>query len=190
MTDHDAAAAPPALETPRLRLRPHRAADLPACAAMWSDPAVVRYIGGKPMTEQQTWMRIMSYAGEWALLGFGYWALEEKETGAFAGELGFADFKRDIAASMRDVPEAGWALVPRVHGRGYAKEAVRAALAWGDDHLASARTVCMISPENLASIRVAEVCGYRVFERTAFQQQPILYLERPRSANGAGAGTR
>jgi RimJ/RimL family protein N-acetyltransferase len=170
----------PVLETPRLRLRPHRAADLADLVAMWSDPVVTRYTGGQAASEQRTWMRLLGYAGHWALLGFGYWVLEERETGAFAGELGFADYKREIAAPMRDVPEAGWVLVPRVHGRGYATEAVRAVVAWGDEHFASARTVCMISPENTASIRVAEKCGYRVFDRMTFQEHAILCLERLR----------
>jgi len=186
----DRPSSAPVLETPRLRLRPHRAADLAELVAMWNEPAVMRYTGGHPAIEQRVWMRLLGYAGLWSLLGFGYWALEEKETGAFAGELGFADYKREIAAPMRDVPEAGWVLVPRVHGRGYAKEAVRAVVAWGDEHLASARTVCMIDPENVASIRVAEACGYRVFERTTFQEHAILCLERLRPAGRADAVPR
>ncbi len=145
---------------------------------MWSDPVVTRYIGGKPSTEQQTWARLCGYVGHWALMGFGYWAIEEKSSGDFAGELGFANFHRDIAPSMRDVPELGWALAPRFHGKGYATEAVRAAVAWGDLRFRSARTVCLIGPENLASIRVAQKCGYGVFERTLFNDQPALFLER------------
>ena len=114
---------------------------------MWSDPVVTRYIGGKPSTEQQTWSRLLGYAGHWALMGFGYWAIVEKSSGSFAGELGFANFRRDIAASMRDVPELGWALAARFHGKGYASEAVRAAVAWGDV-LRTARTVCLINTGN------------------------------------------
>ena len=38
--------------------------------------------------------------GLWSLLGFGYWAIEEKAAGGFVGELGFADFKRDIEPSL------------------------------------------------------------------------------------------
>ena len=166
------------LETARLRLRPHRLADLADLLAMWSDPAVTRYIGGKPSSEQQVWMRILGYTGHWALLGFGYWVVEEKASGAFAGELGFADYKRPIAASMRGFPELGWALAPHAHGRGYATEALRAALAWGDAHLLSARTVCLIDPENAPSIRVAEKCGYRVFERGSFAERTMLFCER------------
>jgi len=166
------------LETARLRLRPHRADDLDALLAMWSDPIVTRYIGGKPSTEQQTWMRLLGYAGHWSLLGFGYWAVDEKETGAFAGELGFANYKREIAPSMREVPELGWALASHAHGRGFATEAVRAVLAWGDANLRSERTVCLINVENAASVRVAEKCGYRIFERTQFGERPTLFLER------------
>lgn len=170
--------AAPIIETERLRLRPHRIEDFAPSAAMWSDPGVTRYIGGKPSTAQQTWLRLLAYAGHWQFLGFGYWAIEEKSTGAFAGEAGFADFKREIAASMQGVPELGWALAPRFHGRGLGTEAVRAAVAWADEVLKAPRTVCLIDPENAASIRVAEKCGYRVFERATFNERPTLFFSR------------
>lgn len=147
---------------------------------MWSDPAVTRYIGGKPSSRQQTWSRLLTYAGHWRLLGFGYWAIEEKTTGRFIGELGFADFKRDIAASMRDVPELGFALAARVHGKGYASEAVAAALRWGDEHLAAERTVCLIDADNVASQRVVQKAGYVPFERTMFSERPTMFFERHR----------
>jgi RimJ/RimL family protein N-acetyltransferase len=170
----------PVLRTERLTLRGHRAADIADCYAMWSHPAVTRFIGGKPSTYQQTWMRVLAYAGHWALLGFGYWLIEETATSKFVGEVGLANFKRDIAASMQGVPELGFALSPSAHGKGYATEAVRAALAWGDDHLEAKRTVALITPENAASIRVAEKCGYSIFERSTFAGEPALFLERVR----------
>ncbi len=159
-------------------MRAHRLDDFGDSLAMWSDPLITRYIGGKPSTEQQTWSRLLNYAGLWALMGFGYWALEEKATGSFAGDVGFANFRRDIAASMRDVPEIGWTLAARFHGKGYATEAVRAAVTWGDARFGSSRTVCLINAGNLASIRVAQKCGYEVFERTTFFEQPTLFLAR------------
>ncbi len=168
----------PNIETDRLWLRGHRLDDFADSFAMWSDPVVTRFIGGKPSTEQQIWARLLGYVGHWALLGFGYWALEEKASGRFIGELGFADYKRDIDSSMRNVPELGWALASGVHGKGYATEAVRAAVAWGDECLRAARTVCMINPENLASIRVAQKFGYHEFDRTVFNERPALFFER------------
>src|SRR5487761_1892271 len=95
------------IETERLRLRPHVADDLAASWAMWSDALVYRYILPAPSTEAQAWSRILGYAGHWALAGFGYWAVEERATGTFVGEIGFADFKRDVTPSIRGVPEMG-----------------------------------------------------------------------------------
>lgn len=152
--------------------------DFDASFSMWSEAAVTRFIGGKPSSEQQAWSRLLVYAGHWTLMRFGYWAVVEKQSGSFIGELGFADFKRDIDPRMRDVPELGWAFASRVHGQGFATEAVRAVVAWGDAHFETNRTVCLIDPENLASIRVAEKCGYREFARVPFNNKPSVFFER------------
>src|SRR5919198_4635363 len=89
----------PVLETERLRLRAHQAADLDACAAMWADPLVTRHIGGRPFSREETWSKILRYAGHWALTGFGYWAVVDKASGTYIGEGGFADFKREVQPS-------------------------------------------------------------------------------------------
>lgn len=168
----------PNLETERLRLRGHRLEDFADSAAMWADPIVTRHIGGKPFSREEVWARMLRYVGHWSWLGFGYWALEEKASGEFVGELGFADYKRDIQPSLDGTPELGWALATRVHGKGYATEAVRAAIAWGDEHFGRTRTACLIHPENLASIRVAEKCGYREFQRTTYKDHTVILFER------------
>ena len=168
----------PTLETPRLKLRGHRLEDFIHSAAMWADPLVTLYIGGKPLTEEESWTKFLRYAGHWALLGFGYWVVEEKATGNFAGEIGFADYKRDLQPSLNGAPEIGWVLASQVHGKGYATEAVRAAVAWGDANFQSPRTACIIAPENLASIRVALKCGYRDVEPATYKGKPTLMYVR------------
>lgn len=168
----------PVLETCRLILRGHRLNDFAPCAAMWADPQVIRYIGGQPLTEEEVWSRLLRYVGHWAWMGFGYWVAEQKETGNLVGEIGFADYKRDLEPSLKGVPEIGWVLASRAHGRGYATEAVRAVVAWGDTHFSSARTVCIIAPENAASIRVAVKCGYRELKATSYKGQPTLMFVR------------
>src|SRR4051812_30549324 len=112
----------PTIETERLRLRPHGLKDFPDCVAMWSDPEVCRFTIGQPCPPQRTWQRLTSYLGHWQLLGYGYWAVEEKSSGRYIGELGFADFKREMQPSIEGIPELGWALVTRAHGKGYATE--------------------------------------------------------------------
>ena len=168
----------PVLETERLTLRGHRLDDFSASAAMWADPNVTRHIGGHPLTEEEAWTKFLRYVGHWALLGFGYWVVEEKATGHFVGEIGFADYKRDLEPSLDDKPESGWVLDPRFHGKGYATEAVRAAMAWGDAHFGAAQTACIIFPENLPSIRVAEKCGYREWQLTTYKGRPTMVFVR------------
>ncbi len=170
----------PIIETDRLRLRGHVAADFEAVAAMWADPDVVRYIGGRPSTREESWARLLRYPGMWALLGYGFWAIEEKASGRLAGEGGFADFKRDITPAI-EAPEQGWALASWAHGRGYGSEAVAAMIAWGERHFARRDFVCIISPENAASIRVAEKAGYREVARTTYKDAPTLMFRRAAS---------
>lgn len=167
----------PIIETERLRLRGHTQDDFEAVAAMWADPDVVRYIGGRPSTREESWARLLRYPGMWALVGYGFWAIEERASGRLAGEGGFADFKRDISPAI-EAPEQGWALAPWAHGRGYASEAVAAMIAWGERHFARSDFVCIISPENTASIRVAEKAGYRAIARTTYKDGPTMMYRR------------
>lgn len=168
------------LETNRLILRRHRLGDFKDCAAMWADPAVTRFIG-RPHTREESWARLLRYAGHWALLGYGYWAVEEKASGDYIGDVGFSELKRTIEPSIDGLPEMGWVLAARAHGRGYATEAVGAAIAWGEAHLDVARFVCLIHPENHASLRIAEKSGFREYGRATYKEQPAVLLQRFRA---------
>lgn len=176
----------PVLETPRLRLRAHRRDDFEALAALWADPAVVRFIGGKPSTPDESWARLLRYAGHWALLGFGYWAVELKDGGRYVGDVGFADWRRDITPSLDGMPEGGWVFAPEVHGRGIATEAVQATLAWMDRQFVGRTTTCIIGVENTGSVRVAEKAGFRSFCQAEFKGAPVLQLRRPPPAGVGG----
>jgi len=173
--------AVPTIETERLRLRGHGIDDFLHCAAMWADPNVTRHIGGKPHTEEESWARFLRYFGHWLLLGFGYWVAEDKATGNFVGEVGFADYKRSLQPSLKGVPEIGWALVSQAQGRGFATESVRAVVAWGDEHFPSPQTACIIAPENLPSIRVAVKCGYREHQLATYKGRPTKLFIRDRN---------
>lgn len=164
----------PIIETERLVLRPHRLDDFDALAAMWREPEVVRYISGKPSTREQSFTRLLRYAGHWTVLGFGYWAVEDRQSGEFAGEVGFADYHREIEPPLDGMPELGWMIAPRWQGKGYATEAVRACLTWGAQHFpAGTKLSCIITPDNVASIRVAQKCGFALREATTYQGDAV-----------------
>ncbi|MCE9523580.1 MAG: GNAT family N-acetyltransferase [Alphaproteobacteria bacterium] len=168
----------PILETERLRLRGHRLDDFEQLAALWGDAIVTRFIGGKPSTREESWMRVLRNVGHWALLGYGYWVLEEKSSGRIAGEIGFSEFRRDIKPSIEGMPEAGWVLAPFGHGKGYATEGVKAMVAWGDAHFGSQTTACIIHPDNAASVGVAEKCGFREVARSTYKDSPSIVFHR------------
>ena len=162
----------PTLETGRLRLRGHRVEDLDACTAMWADPRVTRYLSVQPLTREDVWARLLRYAGHWSLMGYGFWAVEEKATGAFVGEVGIAEFHREISPRL-ELPEAGWVLEPGAQGKGYATEALQAAVAW-----VQKRLTCLIHPENAASFRVAAKCGFLEVRRVQYKNHEAVVLER------------
>lgn len=112
------------------------------------------------------------------MTGFGGWAIEEKASGSFAGELGFMDRKCDRGSELAGVPEMGWGVTSAAFGRGYATEAVRAALAWGRGHFGPVRVIALTTEDNIASIRVAQKCGFTEFWRGLSAGRPRVFFER------------
>jgi RimJ/RimL family protein N-acetyltransferase len=175
--------AAPVIETPRLLLRAHRPDDFDAYAALWADPAVTRFIGGQPLSRELSWSRLLRNAGYWPMLGFGFWAIEERASGNLIGELGFLELRRELTPSIEGTPEVGWALVPEAQGRGLASEALQAVLAWGDAHFQGADFACIINPDHVRSIAVAERFGFRETARTTYHGNASIIFRRPGAAS-------
>jgi RimJ/RimL family protein N-acetyltransferase len=169
----------PLIETARLRLRSFEERDLDAQAAVMADPEVVRHLGGTPFAREDTWRRMLAAPGLWAVLGYGYWAVERRQDGVFLGQVGFADFKRDMIPSIEGLPEMGWIFASHAHGKGYAGEAVTAALEWADQVLQGREIVAIIDPANAPSIRLAERTGFGRVEDATYKSERILLLRRP-----------
>jgi RimJ/RimL family protein N-acetyltransferase len=150
----------PTLTTHRLRLRAFRASDLDACAAMRANPEVVRYLGtGRTSTPVEVWRTMAMFLGQWVLRGYGVWACEKIDGGAFIGHVGIfhpLDWPE---------PEIIYSLDQPFWRQGFATEAAGAARDWLFDHFPLLRAASFIRPDNLASKRVAERLG-AVYECT------------------------
>jgi RimJ/RimL family protein N-acetyltransferase len=168
----------PVIETERLILRGHRLEDFDAMVGIWTDPIVQKHFHGTSLTREDIWARFLRGFGMWLVMGYGLWAVEEKATGTYVGTTGVMEVKRNMDPPMDGVPEAGWTFASQVHGKGYATEATRAALAWTDDNLARPRMFCIIAPDNAASIRVAEKCGFRLWKETTYKEAATLIFLR------------
>lgn len=172
--------SPPVIVTERLTLKASELSDFEDSVAMWSDSIVTQFVGGRPSTPEESWARLLRSRGLWPLLGYGYWAVRETSTGHYVGEVGFADFHREIEPSFHNQPEMGWVLAAWSHGQGFGTEAVTAALAWIDQALAPPRIPCIIDPGNAASLALARKTGFKVVTHTTYKDAPIMLLERTR----------
>ena len=169
---------PVTLETERLILRPHQLSDFENLAAMWANPDVATFIGGTPSTREESWSRLMRYFGHWPALGFGFFVVFEKATMNFLGEVGLADFHREIEPSLDGTAEAGWVFVPKAWGKGYATEAVAAVLEWYQKTPTPRPLTCITDIRNLASQKVAYKCGFQEAARAKYKGGDIVVFRR------------
>jgi RimJ/RimL family protein N-acetyltransferase len=168
------------IETERLSLRVPVATDLAAAAALWKDPELVKFIGRRPLSREQAWQRLQRLVGHWTLAGYGVFAVIERATGQYVGEVGIANFERDVVPPIGKF-EMGWIISPLVQGRGYASEAVFAVLARHDRHFPREVVSCSIHADHAASLRVAAKAGFVERARTTYNDDATVILDRPRS---------
>ena len=167
----------PVIETARLILRQNLPSDLEDRIAITDDPDYMRFVGGV-YDRQENWARLMRYIGHWACFGFGLFAVEERGTGRYVGNVGLARFERGLGEDFDPFPECGWMVAQWAEGQGYATEAMTAALAWYEQHFGSGRQVCMIDYGNNPSLRLAEKLGFHAYREGLSRGQPVLLHER------------
>lgn len=110
----------------------------------------------------------------WPLLGYGYWAVRDKRTGRYMGDIGFADFYRELDTDISQYPEAGWVFAPWAQGQGYAGEALDAILSWLKNVRGINECVCIISPDNQPSVNLAERHGFRQKEILGMDYKSVI----------------
>jgi RimJ/RimL family protein N-acetyltransferase len=143
----------PTLRTDHLVLRAFRSADIGAWAAMEAEPEVRRYRGNNPRTRTESWTAMERSLGQWALRGYGLFALERAADGRFAGFAGV------LHPEDWPEPELAYSLAPHAWGQGLATEAATAARDWIFAQHGLRRLASFIAPGNVRSIRVAERLG-------------------------------
>jgi len=135
-----AAAEGPVLESARLSLRPHGIDDFEALHALTVAPETRAFLSGQPSREE-SYKRLLTTIASWHLFGYGTFAVIERASGDYVGNCGLFRLERDLDPPFDGEPEAGWIIARHRWGRGYAGEAMAAALAWFDAALGIRRTV-------------------------------------------------
>jgi len=154
-----------------------RTEDFRRFADIWAKPEVVNYIGGTPRPKAQSWDAFLRNAGHWQIAGFGQWAVQIHGTSEMAGQTGFFFGSRGLGDDFDPFPEAGWILDPEYQGHGYGIDAATAAHDWFD-RVVAGRTVCMITPDNQASLRIAHTLGYVALREAEIDGDAVLLMTR------------
>ncbi|HUR00228.1 MAG TPA: GNAT family N-acetyltransferase [Gemmatimonadaceae bacterium] len=165
-------------ETERLILRHYRLDDYEDHYKLCADPNVMRYLlGGKPLSRFEAWRHMAYIVGHWELLGYGYYAVEEKQSGRFVGRIGFTNPEGWPGF------ELGWTLAPEFQGRGYATEGGRFLLNYAFTEMDMPHVISVIHPDNKASRRVAERLGETIEGETDVEGTPFLIYGIDRQAD-------
>lgn len=147
------------LETERLLIRRWRADDWKLLRPMSNDVDVMKYLGGSLLTDDQIREIERRQTESFDTLGYCYWPLELKSTGAFIGLCG-------VQPQLPDPYDYGWRLAREHWNHGYITEAATAVrdYAFGSLKLPELTSTALVV--NTASINVMQKVGMTFVETT------------------------
>ena len=160
-------------ETERLLLRPLTMDDLPAVYARTSDPEVMRFHNCGTLTREATTAGLTKTIASAAdLLPFGVRAIIVKATNENVGYSALAP----CTVLEGDPIEIGYDIVRKHWCNGYATAATARLLQHSFEDLGLPEVVAAISPENIASARVAQKLGLTVREQVSWPKRGLVDL--------------
>ena len=128
-----------------------------------SDPVHMRFYP-HPFTREETDAWIERATAQVRTDGHSLWAVCDRRTGAFLGNVGPA--RRTVDGV--DEVELGWSITPERAREGIASEAAAACRDWCWDHLDTPHLISLVLPANEPSRGVAERIGMTVWKETAY----------------------
>jgi ribosomal-protein-alanine N-acetyltransferase len=191
------------LETDRLVLRDLTLADLDGLSRLYADPDVRRFFPEGTLTRDETLEEL-----EWIIdvyyrrYGYGLWATVDRSSGEMVGRCGLLPWKivhpttsrleltgpdEDPRDDDRYEVEVAYLLAKERWGHGLATEAARAIVDLAFRTLDVPRLICLVDPENRASIEVADRAGFALDGDVAIDGDvfPLLTLPRERWQNAS-----
>ena len=136
------------IETERLILRVWRDDDVAPFIAICSDPRVMEFVG-PPWSFNEAGLFIARQREFQHKHGYCNWAIEQKADGALLGFCGIKPGPSGTPVAGR--PDIGWRLAFPAWGKGLAREAAAAAIAWGFAHLSDDTIWAKTVPANVRS---------------------------------------
>jgi ribosomal-protein-alanine N-acetyltransferase len=162
------------LETARLRLRRWREPDRKLFAALNADAVVMEHFPA-PLSRVESDALVDRIEAGFDERGWGLWAAEVRDSGAFIGFVGLN--RATFDAPFTPAVEVGWRLARQHWGDGYATEGASAALDFGFETLELEEIVSFTSHANTRS--------RRVMERLGMHRDPADDFDNPKVPEGS-----
>jgi [ribosomal protein S5]-alanine N-acetyltransferase len=126
------------------------------------------------MEESRAW--IEKNLVRYERLGYGLWAVEDKQTGEFLGNVGPTLQQVDGVGEV----ELGWSITPARERQGIASEAASACRDDCFTRLDLPYVIALVRPENMPSRGVAERIGMTVWKETLHANMPhmVYWVQR------------
>lgn len=152
---------PKTLLTERLKLLRWEASFAAPYADLCSDPEVMAYIAkGLPYSPERAFTSQQKISDHWDRLGYGMYAMFEKEGNELIGIAGLAT--ADYLVKTPPLPEIGWRLKKRLWGKGIASEATRAILETLQQNQTLPELCAVIHIDNDRSQALAARLGFKL----------------------------
>lgn len=186
----------PPLQLDPVLLRPWNTNDIPVLVALGQDPSVSRWfpVIPCPYTEHDASDWLASEEME-RLEGRGIaFALTHTDTGQVLGGIGIGSI-----SELLKTASVGYWLGAHARGNGYMAPTVQMVARWAFTTLGLARLEATIDPDNIASQRVAERCGFRregrlrsstIFRQTGERRDSLIYGLVPDDWSATSGATR
>ena len=158
------------ITTERLSLRPVAPENLPDLIRLKADDAAFGLMLHGTRTPERAREELEDDMEFWLVRGYGTWSVFERGTGEFLGITGLMERPDGRGVALR------FALWPACRGKGFAREAARAALAFGFRR-GLPRIVAVAWEANEASRGVLTDVGMRECDRFRYRGRQMLVFE-------------
>ena len=164
------------IETQRLRLRQWTDGDLEPFARLNADPEVMRHFPA-PLSRGESDAMVERMRAHIEAKGWGFWAVESRASGEFIGMVGI----KPVPPNLPFAPavEVGWRLARAHWGRGYAKEAAVASVAFAFEKLRLPQLVAFTAVLNQPSRALMERLGMDCIDTFEHPSLPVGSPLRP-----------
>lgn len=147
----------PTLDTPRLTLREVAESDAERLLRIHGDGEHMRWFGSDPIRDLDGAKKLVALFASWRKepVSGARWAMELKDRPGLIGTCGLFRWNRNWKSCVM-----GYEIAPEHQGRGYAKEALETAIAWGFREMQLNRIEAQVHPDNARSLALLAKLGF------------------------------